>query len=185
MHSDDDYYTIDRLHELQVNWSHFIRKLKFPIWGTLIFNEKIWIAANKLEMPSQTKRISVPKIILPEMARGRLTEFHARIDKKLLGRKFYKKPTRDRTLLLAVPERLSGNYHYHVFVRPPPGLQNMIDFINLAPKIWKNLCKNGDVEFEYLREDVNLIKTSRYSSKELWRLDNQDNVVILPERFVI
>ena len=115
----------------------------------------------------------------PERGRAAMKRLHAKIDLKLFGRYFYKTAAKKRTFFFAFPENISSNLHYHLLVRPPA---NKIErFINVAPKVWQDICPQGNLKLALLSTEEDRQKVSFYSTKDTFIEKNFENFIISSE----
>lgn len=111
--------------------------------------------------------------------RGQLNLFHANIERKLLGKYFYKKPAKDRIKSICFPEHINTNVHYHGIFSIPKRYH--AKFTNLAILSWLRICKSGHLEILPLITDDQRIGKIDYCHKEIFKLQNYENFVLASE----
>lgn len=111
--------------------------------------------------------------------RNALKNFHARLDRKLLGRNFNKLPADDRSLFFAFPEHVESNLHYHALLRCP---DMRLSVFGLGG-IWERLVPAGDVHIIKMEDKApeDLERVARYISKEAWKPSAYDGFIISTE----
>lgn len=77
-----------------------------------------------------------------ENAKKKIYAFRARIDRKLYGKNYTKQK---RTSLLAFPEHLNSNLHYHATL----STDKAQEFNGIANEIWKKLVPAGNLDIKY------------------------------------
>lgn len=117
--------------------------------------------------------------IKPETFRRKLYEYHGRLDRKLLGSKYHKKPITWRTRFVALLEHLDTNLHAHMLIKPARNKQFRCQM--QSPYIWEEICPGGDLKIDYINSKESLIKICRYSTKECWNERNFGKFIISDE----
>ena len=88
-------------------------------------------------------------------AQRQLRYFDAELDSKLLGYSWAKRPNKERTRFIAIPEgrstdgRTFSDLHYHLLLTPPPQPRIPIDttvLATLATNIWNKYAHCDDVD---------------------------------------
>ncbi len=110
-------------------------------------------------------------------ARNSLKDWHARIDRCLLGRRWQRKPACERTFFWAFPEHPDSNLHYHLMVKLSDPAKRM-EFEAIADTCWQGIVGSGDMKLEYLQTALDLARTVNYSTKDQWRSDLNQNYII-------
>lgn len=110
-------------------------------------------------------------------ARNSLKDWHARIDRCLLGKRWQKKEERERTFFWAFPEHPDSNLHYQLMVKLSDPAKRQ-EFENVANACWQATVSSGDMKIEYLQTASDLVRTTNYSTKDLWRSDLIENYII-------
>ncbi|MCM5553348.1 hypothetical protein [Pleomorphomonas sp. NRK KF1] len=107
-----------------------------------------------------------------------VSEFHKRLDRRLLGRSFYKKPWQDRTQGIMFLEQITTHIHGHAMVRfavrkPDAELED------ICRDIWRSVCPGGEVKVQ--RQGVT--SPARYATKEFedWKHDDLKQVVMFKD----
>jgi hypothetical protein len=111
--------------------------------------------------------------------RDQLKLFHAEIERKLLGKYFYRKPAKDRIKSICFPEHINSNVHYHCIFSIPKRYH--AKFTKIAIKIWLNICKSGHLEILPLITDDQRIGKIDYCHKEIFKLQNYESFVLHSE----
>ena len=102
--------------------------------------------------------------------------FHSKLDRKLLGKHYYKQPRKNRTLFLAFPEHIESNLHYHLVIARPHLNEQRV--LNLAPVVWQKVCRMGDLKIDSLKENDDVRATSFYSTKDVFKEQSYENFII-------
>lgn len=112
--------------------------------------------------------------------KGKLKIWHAAIDKRLHGHKFYDLPDEDRVFFIAVPEwGTSGlNLHWHLLVRVPT--ESKAKFLEHAPTLWKKFVPPGDMLVQEIPA-ADQEKVAGYVLKDISKLSNWEHVILSPE----
>lgn len=114
-----------------------------------------------------------------DRARAALRYFHKGIDRKIFGKHFYQTAPNKRTFFIAFPENINSNLHYHLLIRPP---QNKVErLIDVAPRVWEKICKQGDLKADLISTEEDLRKVSFYSTKDCFIEKNFANFIISSE----
>ena len=112
-------------------------------------------------------------------ARQALSRFHSVMDKKQLGRNFYKRKPEERTFFIALPEHFNSNFHYHLLMNPPPQSSfGRFRYFMYARRKWRTIHPGGSID---VKEIYSLNKLSVYCCKETWKKQNYGNFVISNE----
>lgn len=125
-----------RLYRQQIAFSNYIAEQGFSHFVTLNFN------------PNEPIEI--------DSAHIKIAKFGMKVDRKLYGRHFNKKPTPERTSFIAFPEHKSSNLHFHAAVNSP----DIFGFCRQATKIWKELVPSGSINIQlgqFYKYDVEAI----------------------------
>ena len=132
-------------------------------------------------------------------AAATLSDFHARLDRKLVGKRWNQLPPERRTLMFGIPEigavwprreqilvgtgcgRISVGLHYHLLTRFPLKLRRELDLPemeDLVHTIWKSLVPSGsvDVQAVYSSAGVASYVTKQISNTSLLK----EHLLILP-----
>jgi hypothetical protein len=127
--------------------------------------------------------------------RGRIAvrKFGALVDHHLLGRRWQRFQSQERTFFVAVPEHADGELHYHILLKLPrkarQKFQRFQDFgQGLTRKLKrKRIFPRGDAKVDQLtgHGDVadleNQLKTVCYTAGDLWMEENWNNMIISSE----
>lgn len=114
-----------------------------------------------------------------DRGRNALKHFHREVDRKLLGKHYYRATPAKRTFFLAFPEHLNSNLHYHLPIRPPKG--SLERLLEVAPKIWKKICIKGNLQIELISTERDLRKVSYYVTKDCFMEQNYESFVLSNE----
>ena len=101
--------------------------------------------------------------------------FHAGIERKLLGKYFYRKPAKDRIKSICFVEHIDSNLHYHGLFSVPNRFHDT--FTNKAIKTWVKICPSGHLVITPLPTEPEVYIKSNYAHKELFKLQNSENFV--------
>jgi hypothetical protein len=140
--------------ELQCALRNFITDLNLPLFITINFNTKI------------SKR----------RAEKILRELHKRLDRKMLGRRFYKRSKEERTFFVAMPEHMKSNYHYHLLLRPPTDKELYFRF-----NAWFHLMQlvpSASIMILKPKTADDVRATSFYSCKDSFKAENYDSFIL-------
>lgn len=125
---------------------------------TLTFTKRRMVKNNTNILTEVTKQHS----------RNLLNDWHKKIDKILLGRRFYKKPIEQRTKFRAFLEMEKGDLHYHLLVSVPD--DKKVKFEQWADIAWRGLVSSGTIDIQELYTDASPLRRSKtkYTIKDLW-----------------
>jgi hypothetical protein len=115
-----------------------------------------------------------------EYSRDKLKFFHAKLDRRLLGSKWYKKPNEERTFFMAFPEKITSNMHYHLLMSVPE--YHYEKFHHCAQPTWLNIMQSGTYDCQKL--DATIPNSGGYASyvtKEQYNPVNFNNMVVSTE----
>lgn len=105
-----------------------------------------------------------------------LKRFHQRVDRSLLGPKYFQRPER-RLLLIAFPEHVAENFHYHCLIRFRCRCEHTDrELDDILAKKWKEVIARGSTNMQPI---YNLAGVSSYITKELWKPGRYGRYVIL------
>lgn len=110
-------------------------------------------------------------------ARNNLRDWHARIDRHLLGKHWCKKGEVERTFFWAFPEHPDSNLHYHLMVKLSDPVKREM-FETIADACWQEIVSSGDMKVDYLETASDLVQMADYSTKDLGRGDLIENYII-------
>jgi hypothetical protein len=117
-----------------------------------------------------------------EHGRSKLKLWSSRIERKMLGSRYYKKAPEDRMFFVAIPETsgASQNLHYHMLVRLP--LDKHALFEEHAPGIWKDFNPTGSLYVQQINDtEEDRRKVIGYDLKDGWTKNCLENIVISTE----
>lgn len=111
--------------------------------------------------------------------RDKFGEWLGRVDRKLLGRN-WQEDDAARTFAIAIPEHLNSNTHLNVLVRLPFSFRDLPETAvgSILDGIWGKLVPSGHAHVEAIKSTA---RVSSYASKELWRIDDFDRVILSTE----
>ena len=99
-------------------------------------------------------------------ARKAIKGWHARIDKKLLGGRWSKKPNNERTQFVAFVEHEDSNLHLHLMVRLGDGTRPW-KFQLMASECWRKLIGSGTMDVRKINSPTDRERIANYITKEL------------------
>lgn len=113
--------------------------------------------------------------IEPVLMRDRVKEWDARMNRKIIGPKWQRRPD-ERMFWFLTPEALDRNPHLHgyVYVRPDQRLAFDIH----AALTWETLCPKGSAEIETF--DLEKAKPG-YATKQTFKRINFENFILSRE----
>lgn len=82
--------------------------------------------------------------------RKRAKDFCARMDRKLLGPSWSKKPAEERTDGVFFVEHVRSNIHLHGLLRFPSGTREGLPMTSAL--VWKKLCPSGTIDFQPIND---------------------------------
>lgn len=104
-------------------------------------------------------------------AQDRLEEFHQRIDRVLLGPKWYQQGER-RSQYVAFIEKATTNLHIHAVFHLPTGGDTK--FVSAAPAKWKKLAAAGNLDIQQVTYAEGV---ANYITKEI-RPDTSEQMLL-------
>ena len=113
------------------------------------------------------------------MARDKLKHFHAKLDDKLLGGNWHKKPREERTFFMAFPEKVATNMHDHLLMRL--NKQHEETFNAVASDIWTSIVQSGTFDCQAFDTAPDPKGYLSYVTKEQYRTLNFDHIIISNE----
>lgn len=121
-----------------------------------------------------SKTVSTPS---PSTARYHLKRWHARIDKKLLGKHWATADIDDRLFFVAFIEKLDSNPHWHMAVKLADPSRAMV-FEAKAAECWEKIIPSGELDVQKNDTDLDVFKTGFYSAKDQWKSRNYNEATI-------
>ena len=104
-----------------------------------------------------------------------LSQIHQRIDRKLLGTRYYLKPATDRTFFIYFQERTKNNHiHYHLLWSVPTDNDKAKRFEYMLAGIVKKVCRSDTPQTD-IQTPVsvkNIKSVVKYMTKDIWKNDN-------------
>ena len=114
-------------------------------------------------------------LIKPQAAFPRLKGFCAAIERRSLGRSWYKYQPPDRLVLLAFPERLDLNPHWHAVAHiPEPMVRSLWGY---ASEIWLKYSPRAQRQLDFSRID-DVEKVISYVTKRTQVTNNLENIFV-------
>ncbi len=111
-------------------------------------------------------------------ARRLLRDWHARLDRKLLGGRWARK-TEQRTLFIAFYEGAETNEHWHMLLKATKAKNEI--FENEAARLWEGLVASGSLDIQKLATQDDALRVGGYITKELWKQDAVERFVVSTE----
>lgn len=111
-----------------------------------------------------------------DVVRNRVRELHGRLDRGLLGSKWYKKPSDERTFFIGFHEHIDSNHHIHLLMRVKPQHEERM-FQIIIPE-WLHLTPKGTVKIKPIDR---LDTCSGYCLKEQYKLQNYESFIVSTE----
>jgi hypothetical protein len=111
-------------------------------------------------------------------AHRELRRVHQRLDQKLFGRRFYKRPDVDRTFFIALPE-VASSLHYHALFRVPYEKHQL--FETWAPVIVKNIAKASSCDVTPVRSQFDKERIASYITKDAYASYSIENFIVSSE----
>lgn len=101
-------------------------------------------------------------------ARKRYHNFLARLDRRLVGPRWLKLPDK-RTDLIAFPENVNSNLHFHAIGKLPPKAYDMCQVTLMAEidRLWKSVVRSGSTDFQFITYDKHVLPD--YITKQIGR----------------
>jgi hypothetical protein len=100
-------------------------------------------------------------------ARHKLRQFHAQLDRQLLGKHWSR--SADRTQFIAVAEKRDGTLHYHLLVKLPLHPREGVSWLYEAERIWRRIVPSGTFFPKPVGSAQGPERTSNYMGKDAWR----------------
>lgn len=111
-------------------------------------------------------------------ARRLLRDWHARLDRRLLGGRWARK-TGQRTLFIAFYEGAETNEHWHMLLRTTRAKNEI--FANEAARLWEGLVESGSLDIRPLATKGDALRVGGYITKELWQRGAVERFVLSTE----
>lgn len=107
-----------------------------------------------------------------------IREFHKRLDRSLLGRSYYKKPSSGRTQGIIFLEQIASHIHGHALVNFAGGKSDA-ELQNICHSVWREVCPDGEVNVQRQSEK----SPARYATKEFenWEHDDLKQVILFKD----
>jgi hypothetical protein len=132
-------YMLEQMNEVNLSW---VKRQNFTHVVTLAFNRPTTLNAG----------------------RASLRKFHARLDRALLGPKFFKKPKIERSFFYAFPEKINSNFHYNMLLRVNADYVDKTTAI-IAEK-WSKVVISGSVDVKLVTNAYDYDGLLHYQTKE-------------------
>jgi hypothetical protein len=146
--------------QLAHNYASWLAQMNFDLFVTLNFNTERNIKG----------------------VRHQYGQWLARIDRKYLGPKWYRKPTVERTFAIGIIENPRSNIHIHSLVTLPQrnwGISYSPQ--SLLPCCWSDVQPAGSCDVQEI--DGDLPRITSYMCKQLHRRGHLDNCIIMAADF--
>ena len=104
-----------------------------------------------------------------------LRRFHQRLDQKLFGRKFYKRPPEARTFFIALPE-VASSLHFHALFRVPAEVHER--FRAESPAILKRVAKAASYDIKPIPTDADKQRIVSYVTKDAYEHRSIENFIV-------
>ena len=151
-HSDaDTWYNRERLEELREAYVEIIAHMEPTIFLTFNFGYNI----------------------KPMNALDRLKGFCAKVERASLGRNWHKFRDPDRLRLVAFPERLDSNPHWHGVAHAPSAMIHTL--ASKAEAIWLSYARRGQLDYSWI-EDEHAV--AHYITKRIMQASSLENVAV-------
>jgi hypothetical protein len=111
-------------------------------------------------------------------AKRLLRDWHGGVDRRLLGGRWHKTPKK-RTFFVAAFEGAETNYHWHMMLRL--NCDRAARFEKIAPVVWQEIVPSGSMDIQKVRGDDGASRASTYATKELWKQDRIEALVLSTE----
>lgn len=102
--------------------------------------------------------------------------FHAGVERKQLGKYFYRKPAKDRIKSICFVEHIEDNLHYHGLFSIPKQFHDR--FMIRSVHTWLKICPSGHLVITPLPTEPEVYIKSNYAHKEIFKLQNYENFVL-------
>ncbi len=122
------------------------------------------------------------RVTTPSNGRDKLKAWSSFIDRKLLGRNYYKKPDDQRLFFVAIPEVGAGSIHlhYHLLAKLPESRHEQFPLI--AESTWKHFVPEGSLYVQRIANTAeDLKRVVAYDTKDIWKQNNFDNLFFSTE----
>lgn len=147
-------------------WQDWLAKTDWDYFVTLTFNPTT-------KLSEKTKMLIGPQWSLERAAQD-LHAWHGRLDRKMLGNKWHKKPF-ERTRFVAFVEHPESNIHWHLMLKL--NCTRHDTFNAKAEAIWKKLVESGTVDIKPAQSDLTANETfSHYCGKKIKATDPVDYI---------
>ena len=111
-------------------------------------------------------------------ARRALSRVHQRLDEKLFGKRFYKRPDADRTFFIAIPE-MASSPHFHALFRVPAEKREL--FETWAPVIIKNIAQASSCDITPVQSQSDKQRIASYITKDAYAPRAIENFIVSSE----
>ena len=112
-----------------------------------------------------------------DCARRKLRDWHAHLDRELLGPKWAGAQADKRSFFWAFPEHIKSNLHYHLLVKlSDDGLKRI--FEDVASEIWSDIVPGGDLRIEAIWDATG---ADLYATKAMHWPDALENYIVSTE----
>lgn len=111
-------------------------------------------------------------------ARRTLRRVHQRLDAKLFGRRYYKRPDSARTFFVAIPE-IASSLHFHALFRVAGDKHQL--FVTWAPVIIKNIAKASSCQIDAIKSQADKNRIVSYITKDAFAQHSIENYIVSSE----
>lgn len=111
-------------------------------------------------------------------ARRLLSKFHYELDRKLFGRRFFKRPESARTFFIAFPE-VARALHWHALFRVQEGA--MERFKQNIGTMLKSAAKAASCDVQLIRSEAEKERITSYITKDAWQSRSIENFLVSSE----
>lgn len=111
-----------------------------------------------------------------DSARKNLNKFHAKLDRKILGKNYYKKPKDQRTFFVAFIEHMNSNFHYHLLLKTPNQYISRLEFH--LDSSWQKVVNSGSSNVQAIYDHRGC---TSYCLKEQSNLKHFNNFILSHE----
>lgn len=97
--------------------------------------------------------------------RKSLKAFHAKLDRFLLGSRWCKKPSSERSFFHAYPEHISSNFHYNMLLRVDD--KHIGKTTSKIDEIWSSIIPSGSTDIKLTSESYDYENLVDYQIKDI------------------
>lgn len=93
-----------------------------------------------------------------------LKRFHARLDRALLGSRYFKRPQIERSFFYACPEHIASNLHYNLLLRV--NADQVSKTTDIVDDLWSKVVKSGSTDVQLVCDAYDYGRWVGYLTKE-------------------